>query len=118
MNYLALFIKLEGVGGSTTQSPWTLIIYLVAIVALMYFLIIRPQKKKQKQEEQMRNSIHVGDEVLTIGGIFGKIIAIKEDSYIVESGPDRAKMRVSKWSIQQNLTVHENEEETAKTKKK
>lgn len=117
MDFLT-FIKLDG-ANNNQQPPttlWTMIIYIIAIVLLMYFLVIRPQKKKQKQEEQMRNSIRVGDEILTIGGIYGKIVAIKEDSYIVESGPDRAKVRVSKWAVQQNLTVHEDEEDTTKKK--
>lgn len=94
------------------------IIYFAVIIAAMYFLLIRPQKKKQKEEERMKNNTQVGDEILSIGGIYGKIVAIKEDSYIIESGPDRSKIRLAKWSIQQNFTVHESEPETAVKEKK
>ena len=95
-----------------------LIIYIVVIVAAMYFFMIRPNKKKQQQEEQMRNSIEVGNEIVTIGGIFGKVIAIKEDSFIIESGPDHSKIRIAKWAMQQNLSAKENEpKETIKAKK-
>ncbi len=86
-----------------------MIIYLVAIVALMYFIMIRPQRKKQKKEEEMRNKVQIGDEILTIGGFYGRVVALKEDSFIIECGPDRAKLRVAKWAMQQNFTAHETE---------
>ena len=91
---------------------------LVLIFVLMYFMIIRPQRKKQKEEEAMKNNTQVGDEILSIGGIYGKIIAVKEDSFIIETGPDRSKIRLAKWGIQQNFTVHENVTETVKADKK
>lgn len=94
------------------------ILYFVIIIAALYFILIRPQRKKQKEEEQMKNNTQVGDEILSIGGIYGKIIAVKEDSYIVESGPDRSKVRIAKWGIQQNFTVHEDAAETAGTPEK
>ena len=95
-----------------------MIIYLVVIFGAMYFFMIRPNKKKQQKEEEMRNSIEVGNEILTIGGIYGKIVAVKEDSFIIESGPDRAKIRIAKWAIQQNFSAKEPEpKETLKAKK-
>lgn len=100
-------------------SIWMWVIYFAIIIGAFYFILIRPQRKKQKEEEQMKNNTQVGDEILSIGGIYGKIVAVKEDSYIVESGPDRAKVRVAKWAIQQNFTAHETEKEVAgKTEKK
>lgn len=98
------------------MDPWVMIIYIVALFAIMYFLMIRPQRKKQKEEERMRNNLQVGDEILTIGGIYGKIVAMKEDSFILESGPDRAKIRVAKWALQQNFTVHEDDTQAVKGK--
>ena len=101
------------------SSSIILIIYIVVIVAAMYFFMIRPNKKKQQKEEDMRNSIEVGNEILTIGGIYGKVVAIKEDSFVIETGPEKAKMRISKWSIQQNFSVKEPEpKEKIKAKKK
>lgn len=86
-----------------------MIVYLVVIVAVFYFLMIRPQKKRQKKEEEMRNNVQVGDEIITIAGVYGRVVAVKEDSFILESGPDRSKQRIARWAIQQNLTVHEDQ---------
>ena len=85
-----------------------LVIYIVVIIAIFYFVMIRPQKKQRKKEEEMRNNIQVGDDIITIAGVYGRIVAVKEDSFIIESGPDRSKQRIARWAIQQNLTVHEN----------
>ncbi len=84
-------------------------VYLVIIVVVFYFLMIRPQKKRQKKEEELRNNVQVGDEIITIAGVYGRVVAIKEDSLIIESGPDRSKQRVARWALQQNLTVHEDQ---------
>lgn len=115
------FILATSNNAATNQqagSAWLWIVYFAVIIAVMYFIMIRPQRKKQKEEEAMKNNTQVGDEILSIGGIYGKIIAVKEDSYIVETGPDRSKVRVAKWAIQQNFTVHENATESAVTEKK
>ena len=74
-----------------SNSIWVMVIYIAVIFGIMYFLLIRPQKKKQKEEEKLRNNIQIGDEIITIGGIYGRVVAIKEDSFIIESGPDRSK---------------------------
>lgn len=93
------------------SMPWYIwIIYIAVFGGLMYFMMIRPQKKKQKAEEKMRNSLQVGDEVVTIGGICGRIVAVKEDSIIVETGPTRSQMQFAKWCIQENKTVHDDTE--------
>ncbi len=80
---------------------------LILMVALMYFLIIRPQKKKEKAEKQMRENLQVGDEILTIGGIYGRVISLKEDAMVIESKSDHSKMTIARWALQQNLTVHD-----------
>ena len=56
----------------------------------------------------MRNNIQMGDEILTIGGIYGKVVSIKDDSLIIESSVDHSKIRIAKWAIQSNLTIHGN----------
>ncbi|MGN0443363.1 MAG: preprotein translocase subunit YajC [Acutalibacteraceae bacterium] len=88
-------------------SGMTMIIMLVAMFALMYFLMIRPQKKRQKEEQQMRDNIQVGDEVVTIGGICGRIVTIKEDAFVIETGADRCKIKMLKGAIQTNITANE-----------
>lgn len=82
---------------------------LVLLFILMYFMIIRPQRKKQKEEQKMRDSLQVGDEILTIGGIYGRVISLKEDAIVIESKSDHSKMTIARWALQQNLTVHDDE---------
>ena len=103
--------------GSGKSGGFGLIIYLVVIIGVMYFIMIRPQKKKQKQEQQMRESLQPGDELVTIGGIYGRIISVKEDSLIIESSADHSKLKIAKWAISQNLTVHEAPSEVKPAKK-
>ncbi len=84
------------------------ILIMVAMFALMYFIMIRPQKKRQKQEEAMRNNIQIGDEIITIGGFYGRVIALKDDNcIIIESVVDGSKQKIIKSAVQTNLTVHD-----------
>lgn len=74
---------------------------LIAMLVLLYFMMIRPQRKKEKETTEMRNSIEVGDGVTTIGGIVGRVASIKEDTFVLETGSDRVKMRFKRWAIQE-----------------
>lgn len=76
-----------------------MIIYIVAIVAFFYFFMIRPQKKQEKETAAMRNSLSIGDEITTIGGIIGRITHIKDDVVTIETGADRNKIRIRKTAI-------------------
>ena len=80
---------------------------IVLVIVLMYFIMIRPQRKKQKEEQKMRNNIRVGDEITTIGGICGRVLNIKEDSLVIETGADRSKMTIKKWALQSCETIHD-----------
>ena len=80
---------------------------LVAMFAIMYFVMIRPQKKRQKEEQEMRNAVEVGDEITTIGGICGKVVIVKEQHLIIETGADRNRMQITRWAVQQNVTATE-----------
>ena len=91
-----------------------IIIYVVVLGALFYFMLIRPQKKKQKEEKKLRDSLQIGDEILTIGGFYGKIISIKDDTIVIESVLDHTKQKIARWAIQQNLTVHDDVENAKK----
>ncbi|MEG0693537.1 MAG: preprotein translocase subunit YajC [Oscillospiraceae bacterium] len=79
----------------------------VVLIAVFYFILIRPQRKKDKQTQQMRNAVQVGDEVVTIGGIVGIVVSIKEDTIVIETGSDRSKVRIKRWAIQTNETIHD-----------
>lgn len=83
------------------------ILMLVVLFVLMYFFILRPQKKKQKEEQKMRDDVRVGDQITTIGGIVGRVVTVRDDSLVIETGADRNKMTVKKWALQSNETVHE-----------
>ena len=87
-----------------------LAVYGLFFVAL-YFIFFRPQNKKKKKEAEMRKNAQVGDEITTIGGICGRIVAVKEESesVIIETGSDKSKMRVKRWAIGSVDTVHEDD---------
>jgi preprotein translocase subunit YajC len=87
------------------------LMYIVLMIAIFYFLLIRPQKKREKQTRNMLNEMRTGDEIVTIGGICGKIVSIKDDTVLVETGADRTKIRFEKSAIKTVLTVHDDEEE-------
>lgn len=103
MNYLTLLAAQAAGKGSN----WTMILMMVGVFVIMYFLMIRPQKKKQKEEQAMRDNLQIGDEITTIGGIVGKIVTVKDDSLIIETGADRNRMKITRWAISQNNTANE-----------
>ena len=72
---------------------------LAALLVVMYFLLIRPQKKKEKTVTQMRNNVSVGDEIITIGGICGKVVKTKDESIVIQVGADKLKFEMMRWAI-------------------
>ncbi len=101
-----------GMLGCAGGSIWTMLLMYAAIFGIMYLLMIRPQKKRRQQEEALRANIEVGDEIVTIGGICGRIVSIKEDDIIViETGADRTKLKMKSWSISSNETARERQAE-------
>ena len=77
---------------------------IVVMIAILYFFMIRPQRKRDKEVTEMRDSLEVGDEVITRGGIIGRVVNLKEDT-MIETGSDRTKIRVSRWAIDINTTA-------------
>jgi preprotein translocase subunit YajC len=73
-------------------------IYAV-IIALVYLFLIRPNSKKKKEEAEMRNNLEIGDEITTIGGIIGKVVSIKEETVMIETGRDGTKIRILRSAI-------------------
>ncbi len=80
---------------------------ILLVVVVFYFFLIRPQKKRDKEVQQMRSNIQIGDEIVTAGGIIGRVVTIKEDTVVIETGSDRSKVRVARWAIQANNTIHD-----------
>ncbi len=101
------------------------IIMIVVMLAVMYFILIRPENKKKKAAEEMRNSLKVGDTITTIGGIVGTICAVKDKTIVMETGADRVRIEFTKWAISSKGTqstedapVPEKEEKADKKDKK
>ena len=69
----------------------------VVVLVVMYFMLISPQKKREKKMQDMRNSLEIGDGVVTAGGIIGRVISIKEDTIVIESAS--SKMRIKRWAV-------------------
>ena len=108
-------------GQGQGANSYTMIIMMVAIFAIMYFVTIRPQKKRQKEEQEMRNSLEIGDEIITIGGIVGRVVTIREEDLVIETGADRNKMTIQRWAVNTNKTKmeqHRKEVEAAKEKRR
>ena len=78
---------------------YSMIIYLVLIIAVFYFFMIRPEKKRKAKAEEMRNSLAVGTEITTIGGIVGTIVALNGNFITFETGEDRVRLEVSRWAV-------------------
>lgn len=125
MNFLNQVVLADAASGNAFGTYGVILIW-VLIFAAMYFFILRPSSKKKKEEAQMRNSLEIGDEITTIGGIMGRVVAIKddEDAIIIETGSDRVKMKFKKWCISTVDTVKEapakekSSEKEEKTEKK
>ena len=86
-------------GGFASWIP--IIIYLVLIVAMFYFLIIRPQKKRRKEEENLKSSLILGQDVVTIGGVCGKIVNIKDDVITIQTSIDNTLIDFKNWAIRE-----------------
>ena len=82
-----------------TESMVSLFFTLALMVVLLYFMIYRPQKKQEKKDAAMRNSLEIGDQVTTIGGVIGRVVAIKDDTFVLETGSDRVRIRFTKTAI-------------------
>lgn len=94
------------------------IIMLVAVFGIMYFIMIRPENKRKKAAEEMRNNVALGDEIVTIGGMTGKIVQVTEETVTFETGEDRVRIQIKKWAIQTNERTEAKAREIAEEKKR
>ncbi|MGI5977826.1 MAG: preprotein translocase subunit YajC [Candidatus Limivicinus sp.] len=101
-----------GAGGGS------MLLMLVLMFAVFYFLIIRPENKRKKKTEEMRNSLTLGDEITTIGGLTGKIVQVTEDTITFETGEDRVRIQAKKWAISTTARIEAAEAEARNKKKK
>lgn len=92
----------------------SMLLMVVAMIAIFYFMLIRPENKKKKAAEAMRNAIKTGDEITTIGGLVGKVVNVKEDTIVIETSADMVRIEMKKWSISTNDTAEKQAREDAK----
>ncbi len=108
------FMSLEGTAPATQGGGSMIFVLLIyaAFFLVLYLIFFRPQNKKKKKEAEMRKNAQVGDEITTIGGICGRIVAVKDesDSVVIETGSDKSKMRIKRWAIGSVDTVHEDDQ--------
>jgi len=109
----------EEAGASNQQqagpqnSLFTLVISLVFMLGILYFMAIRPQKKQEQQLKEMQESIEVGDEIVTSGGIIGIVVRKADDNIVIETGGERNKIRIKSWAIAENISAKERKEEAS-----
>ncbi len=102
-----------GTTGTTGATPapgmdiTSTIIMLVIMVGVFYFMLIRPENKRKKEAEQMRSALKVGDRIVTIGGICGTVVSVKDDRFVIETGADQVRIEFAKWALSTNETATE-----------
>ena len=87
---------------------------IVAMIAVFYFLMIRPENKRKKEAEQMRSAVKKGDKVTTIGGIVGVVVDVKDTKFVMETGADQVRIEFEKWALSSNETAAEAKKNEAK----
>ena len=116
-----LYFLTEGAGttGGTTGAGGGagllgMLPMLLIMVAVFYFLMIRPENKRKKEAEQLRSNIKNGDKITTIGGICGTVVDVKGDKFVIETGADQVRIEFAKWALSTNETAAEAAKEEAK----
>ena len=96
------FLTTDAASGLGTSA-----IMMVGMLALMYFMLIRPENKRKKKEEEMRAALKAGDSITTIGGVKGVVVDVKEDRFVLETGADRVRIEFAKFALSENHTASE-----------
>lgn len=111
------FLETTAVAGTDLAggSMMSTVLMLVAMVAVFYFMLIRPENKRKKEAENMRSSVKTGDKITTIGGIIGTVVSVKEDKFVMETSADQVRIEFAKWAISSNESAAAAKE--AETKK-
>ena len=97
---------LNGPAGAGANMGGTLVM-MVAMIAIFYFMLIRPENKRKKEAEQMRSAVKKGDKITTIGGIVGTVVDVKENNIVIETSADQVRIELAKWAISTNETAAE-----------
>jgi preprotein translocase subunit YajC len=111
-------VQLENTGsGMATNDPppqqmgepnlMSFFMPLILMVAVFYFLLIRPERKRSKRTKEMRETLQIADEIVTTGGIIGRVLSIKDDTVLIETGGDKTRIRILRSAIAENRTIHD-----------
>ena len=106
MNFLATPAPTGGLGST--------VVMMVLMIAIFYFMLIRPENKRKKEAEQMRSAVKKGDKVVTIGGITGTVVDVKDNKFVLETGADQVRIEFEKWALSTNETAAEAKKAEAK----
>jgi preprotein translocase subunit YajC len=85
----------------STQGGANTMMMTLALLAMVYFFFMRPQQSRDKKINQMRANLEVGDEVITKGGIIGRVCSIREDTLVIETASDRTRIRIARWAVEE-----------------
>ena len=99
---------------ATTTGMASPLIMMVLMLVIFYFMLIRPENKRKKEAEQMRSAVKKGDKIVTIGGIVGNVVDVKENKIVMETGADQVRIEFEKWAISTNQTAADNAKAEAK----
>ena len=99
LNFLTTTDAMGGMGST--------MLMLIMMIAVFYFMLIRPENKRKKEAEQMRSAVKKGDKITTIGGIVGTVVDVKENSIVVETSADQVRVELAKWALSTNETAAE-----------
>ena len=89
-----------------TADMMSMMLPMVLMLAVFYFMLIRPENKRKKEAEEMRSSVRTGDVIVTIGGITGTVVDVKEKKFVIETGADRVRIEFEKWALSTNETAN------------
>ncbi len=89
------------------MGDYMMYIWIAVMIALFYFMLIRPQKKKERADRLLRNSLQPGDQIITIGGFTGRVLNVKDDEVVFETGAAKTKLTVKKWAIQTRIPTEQ-----------
>ena len=99
LNFLTTTDPMGGMGST--------MIMLILMVAVFYFMLIRPENKRKKEAEEMRSAVKKGDKITTIGGIVGTVVDVKENNIVIETSADQVRLELAKWALSTNETASE-----------
>ena len=89
-----------------TGDVMSMMLPMVLMLVVFYFMLIRPENKRKKEAEEMRSNVKTGDVIVTIGGVTGTVVDVKEKKFVIETGADRVRIEFEKWALSTNETAN------------